>query len=133
MPPPDGRCDGHAASVLVVEHSPALRERLVTFVRELPAAWEVDECTPRDALDRLLSRPFEAVLVDVDCIEAAALIRVLQRLEGLPYLVALTGDGTPEAQMRWRGAGVDHVVLKWEGVDALGAVLLALHRGLHVH
>lgn len=119
--------------MLVIEHSPALRERLVAFVRELPAVWRVEDgACARDTVERLECIAFEAVVLDVDRPESTALVRTIRRLAPTSCIVALTGDGTPEARLRWMAAGVHHVVVKWDDVDALGKALLELGGGLPV-
>lgn len=108
--------------VLIVEDSVDLRELYATWLRD--RGYEVDEAGDgRDAWERIRASAPDVVLLDlglpaVDGWKLATLLR-LDRRRRLPAVIAITGRIEPDAIQNARDAGVDRVLLKPCGAEAI--------------
>ncbi|GBQ26105.1 response regulator [Gluconacetobacter azotocaptans] len=118
-----GRAE-RSLNILLVEDNLVNQKVLGKILDRAGHRWQAAP-NGEDALDMLGEEPFDLVLMDINMpvmngIEATKLYR-FSEVGGGPALpiVALTADGTPEAQQRCRDAGMSGFLLKPVEIDAL--------------
>lgn len=119
---------------LVVEDEPLNQYILATQLSALGIPADV-RGTGEAGLDAFREQDFTVVFLDcqlpgIDGYEMARQIRIHEESEGLSHalLVAISANGGPEHQQRCHKSGIDVVVSKPLGLEALGRVL-AQHLG----
>jgi len=113
-------------SVLLVEDNP-VNQRVAKKMLERLGCVVAVAGNGREALDRLSSARFDAVLMDcqmpeMDGYQATRMIRAREELRGLPVL-ALTAAAFPEDLHRCREAGMDDHLSKPVTMEALASTL----------
>src|SRR5205823_7211283 len=103
------------AAVLVVDDCPEDLEAIEAALEPLEVP-VVTAGSGREALRRLLERPFSTILLDVqlpdlDGLETAAYVRRRQKARSIPIVFLIDSSRNPEDMFRDDGAGaVDYVV-----------------------
>jgi DNA-binding NarL/FixJ family response regulator len=107
--------DGARISVLLVEDSDLIRERLLSLLHAIPGVHVVGQAdTAADAIGQILSLRPHAVLLDIR-LKAGSGIEVLNAVKRhVPetVVIMLTNYATPETRKRCQQAGVDHFLDK---------------------
>jgi DNA-binding response OmpR family regulator len=121
----------HALTVLLVESSPMLAERLLRLVTSRHGVAAASARSRDEALAQLRASRFALVVADID-IDDASDLSGLRRLRGAAAgsrFVVLTTDADPETDDACRDIGADAVVALPGGIRRLLAVVDELRGG----
>lgn len=123
-----GAGPGGGCAVLLVQRTPALRERLVALLAESPGIrLAATAGTVAEALLWVTALRFDAVVVDLALLTPSRLeaLRQLRLASAGGCLVVLADSADPEVVQRCRGLGADEVLGGAVEFERLGEVLTA--------
>lgn len=116
-------------NVFVAEDSPALRQRIVASLREIPSVSIVGQAaSARGAIDGILSTAPRCVVLDFTLEEGTALDVLRQARSALPgsLFIVLTNYPYPQYRIQCEALGADHFFDKSAEFERATACVAAL-------
>jgi DNA-binding NarL/FixJ family response regulator len=115
-------------TVLLVEGSAVLRERLARLLAEVPGLAVAEAGSAAEAVAWLTRQGADAVVVDVDLAGAAdpGALQLVRRAAPRALLIAIGAEDSRELVEFCRGAGADHFFRTHTESRQIGEVLRAL-------